>query len=99
MNQPTSSTVASFTQIEPDRVSILVMTEYVNSLYDFLVKKDIPASPPTVAVFKSGRVYIDACGRKHIETEAIDHEISVKGTIQDAEKWIEEWLTYARIGA
>lgn len=87
-----TQTLASFTQIESDRLSILVDTEYANSLYAFLSEKKIPAVPPSQAIFKRGRAFIDGMGVKRFEQEVIVHEIIAKGTIQQAEQWVEEWL-------
>ena len=87
------TTLVSAVEIEDSELSILIDAAYTNQFYDFLRKKNTDCSPPSAAIFSTGRVYIDANGRKQIEEKILVNEIKVSGKFQDFEKWAAEWIS------
>ena len=86
-----TTTVAQATQIEAHRLSILVNADYSQSFYQFLQSAKVPCSPPSGAIFRRRRAFIDAEGKRQIEEEAILYEIVAAGTLDDFTKWLGAW--------
>ena len=87
-----TTTLASATQIAEDRLSILVETSHADSLYRFLKEKKVECLPPSGAIFRPRRAYIDGAGRRQIEEDTLVSDIVAKGTFDDFAKWMGEWV-------
>ena len=89
---PMKNTLAQATQIAPKRLAILVDAGLAQSLYNSLQKQNVQCLPPSEAIFKRKRAYIDAEGRRQVEEEAVVSEIIASGTLDDFPKWMGEWI-------
>jgi len=87
-----TTTIASATQIAKDRVAILVEAGHADSLFNFLQGKKVSCLPPADVIFRPRRAYIDSEGRKQVVDETLDCEILAKGSLEDFQKWMHEWI-------
>lgn len=85
--------IVQATQLGESTVSILVDTEYSESLLAFLKANGVQCRPPLAAIFRPARLVPDSQGRIIREDEAIVHELLMGGTLADFHRLLESWVS------
>jgi hypothetical protein len=85
--------IVQATQLGKSTVSILVDTEFTESLHSFLEEHGARCRPPMAAIFRPARLVSDHQGRVIREEEAIVHELLMEGTLSDFQQLLAAWVS------
>jgi hypothetical protein len=75
----------------PGTIHILIVTEHVESFFQFLKQKGVSCSLPSEAVHQGAQMRMDKYGRWHLEQACVVHTFDAEASPEAFRKLTDDW--------